>query len=1163
MGASWRLYVRLFGHVEIDVDDAPFRLAAPRRTLSLLTYLVLHRTSAVERDFLSYLLWPDEEESVAHTKLRSSLFALARVLPPRPDGWIEARKDMLAWRKDAEIEVDVERFEALARDPATLQRAVELYRGDLAPALYDEWLDEPRERLRTLYLTSLYRLAGAARRRRDFPLAIASARRILAIDPWREDIVRRLMAFYYESGDRAGALAEYRSFTERLRTEMSVAPMPETQMLMESIVRDAGVAEDALESDGREHVRVSALPAVPFVGRTAELGLALECWEAATRGAGQLVGIGGEAGIGKTRLARELAHAIEERGGRVLWGATGRPEGTPYEPLVDALRSALPLLAAAPLAPNVAAALAALVPELGARLSDLPALVPLDPQAERQRLFDALGTALVLLTKTRPVVIVLEDLQWAGEATLEALDSLAKRLRSARSALIVTYREEEIARNHPLRRMLREGTHGVTTIGLGPIGVDAVETLLETRTGLEVVNSPELIHERAGGNPLFVVQLLARGEPLAAGALPDTLASLIVERLAALSADAATLAEVAAAIGERFSLEVASEVLGWHHGATLRALDELIDRRIVRERSARGGPGLFPYAFDHQLIQQAIDDSAPPERGVARHRRIAMVLDALFADRKDELAGEIARHYDRGNEPAAAVAHYLAASKHASSLGASDEANGFVDRGLELASDDSVRVDLLMMRETLSDRAGTPETRLATLDELTKLARAREDVELLCDVLSRRARFMFRHADTTAQRHAIEELRAEATRANALVWLARADLRDAYRLEIAEDISAAIDAASQARARFLALGDASGAAEAASQQACVLADAGRHAEARAALDDALALAERGGSYMSKSQALFAATAVAMMCGDPAAMLASGERWLALTSAAGDARAAVRARGQIAIAQANGLALGAALRSFNEVIGLAQELGMPLVYNSHLGNRAEVFATIGDLASAAEGLERARSLSLTRGNRRAASGFAADLCLVLAHAGQVEPALARGREALDWFVRSEQPMMQAFALEHLSEAEFLSGDCSTARAHASDALRLRRTFGGPFHVGYGRALAAWYALAADDIEGAVEALDTLSGEGPGAFAGACWPERVAWHAACVYHAAGRTSDAARWLARTSGLLHEMRASLSDHPALLPAFDALPWRAQIANAPERWETAPRIG
>src|ERR1700722_14422738 len=158
MGASWRLYVRLFGHVEIDVDGVPFRLATPRRTLSLLTYLVLHRTSAVERDFLSFLLWPDEEESVAHTKLRSSLFALTRVLPPRPGGWIEARKDMLAWREDAEIEVDVERFEALARDPATLQRAVELYRGDLAPVLYDEWLDEPRERLRTLYLTDLYRL---------------------------------------------------------------------------------------------------------------------------------------------------------------------------------------------------------------------------------------------------------------------------------------------------------------------------------------------------------------------------------------------------------------------------------------------------------------------------------------------------------------------------------------------------------------------------------------------------------------------------------------------------------------------------------------------------------------------------------------------------------------------------------------------------------------------------------------------------------------------------------------------------------------------------------------------------------------------------------------------------------------------------------------------
>ena len=188
--SSPRLGVRLLGHVELDVDGSPFRLATPRRALSLLTYLVLNRHRAVERDSLAFLLWPDEEEGAARTKLRGSLFDLTRVLPPRADGWFDADKSNIAWRDDADVEVDVERFELLARDAATLREAVELYRGELATSLYDEWIDEPRERMRTLYLTALTRLVADARRVRDFPLAISSARRILAVDPWREDVVR-------------------------------------------------------------------------------------------------------------------------------------------------------------------------------------------------------------------------------------------------------------------------------------------------------------------------------------------------------------------------------------------------------------------------------------------------------------------------------------------------------------------------------------------------------------------------------------------------------------------------------------------------------------------------------------------------------------------------------------------------------------------------------------------------------------------------------------------------------------------------------------------------------------------------------------------------------------------------------------------------------------
>jgi DNA-binding SARP family transcriptional activator/tetratricopeptide (TPR) repeat protein len=1142
-----RLGVRLLGHVELDVDGSPFRLATPRRALSLLTYLALNRHRAVERDSLAFLLWPDEEEGAARTKLRGSLFDLTRVLPPRADGWFDADKSNIAWRDDADVEVDVERFEVLARDPATLREAVELYRGELAASLYDEWIDEPRERMRNLYLASLTRLVADARRVRDFPLAISSARRILAIDPWREDIVRRVMALHYESGDRAGALAEYRRFSERLRTEMDVEPMPETQMVMESILRETEVFGSPSDLDADSLARPKPAAALPFVGREEDLARILDCAERAARGVGQLVGIGGEAGIGKSRLAREIVDAVEERGGRVMWGTTGRPESAPYEPLVDSLRSALPLLSALPLAPNVAPVLAALVPELFARIPDMQPLVPLDPQAERQRLFEALGTAFALLAKARPIVLVLEDLHCAGEATLEAVGFVAQRLRSTRSTIVVTYREEETPRNHPLRRLLREGGTNVTTLSLGPIGVDAVEALMQSRP--EIAYAPQLVHERAGGNPLFLVQLLSGEAALTGGALPATLASLIAERLATLSPDAATLAEVAAAIGERFSLDVVRDVLGWHDGDTLRAIDELIDRRIVRER---GGRGLFPYAFDHQLIGQAIAEASPPERRVARHRRIATVLDALFPDRKEELAGEIARHYDRGNEPVLAVDRYMSAAKYATSLGAIDEANGFIGRGLELVSEDRTRIELLLVREFVGYMSGATPAHLATLDELTRLAQLVGDSTLNCDVLARRANFMFRHADNAAQRRANEALHAEATRAGEVGWLARADLLESFRLELVAGADEALAAGTRARDAFLAAGDLSGASEAASERACILADSGRFPEARAALEEALSFAERAGSYVAKKQAFFAATNNAMVGGEYAEMLAVGERWLAHADAAGDSRAAVRAKGQIAIAQLLLLELGAALRTFDETIALAEELGLPRVHDAHLLNRGILLATIGDLPAAAVSLERSASLSAMRSDERSYTTARAEQCVVRAHMGQFERALSAGREAHANAAPHGFVEREATALENLAETEFLMGNLDEARARASESLALRIATGSAHRVGSTRALAGRFALAAGDVESARETLETLAPDDPVTFEGALWPERVAWDAACISHATGRTTDASRWLARAHGLMTRMRASVEDRPELVAAFDSLPWRAQIDRA-----------
>jgi DNA-binding SARP family transcriptional activator len=419
-GPEPEIRIRLFGHVAVEVNREPFRLATPRKTLSILAYLLLNRDAPIARDFLAYVMWPDDEEEAARTKLRMNLYDLARVLPPELAGRaLIVDGDSVRLRPDLRLWLDVEEFDRLANDPQGLEKAVGLYRGELLTAVYDEWVFPERERRRNAFLAALMQLVSQARRQRDFVRGIARAQQILAIDPWREDVVRQVMALRSESGDRAGALAEFERFTKLLRLELNVQPMPETLTLHEAIARG-----DVSQPDVPSELVAESLSArsaiLPFVGRRTEMGQLLETWSRVARGPGACVFVGGEPGVGKSRLILEFAHAVEESGGRVLLGATSSPEATPYEGIVDALRSALPLVAS--LKGGIwLACIAELLPEIRTRVGSLPEVPHIDAESERIRLFESLFRCLSGIAAPRPLLLVLEDMHWAESASIALL----------------------------------------------------------------------------------------------------------------------------------------------------------------------------------------------------------------------------------------------------------------------------------------------------------------------------------------------------------------------------------------------------------------------------------------------------------------------------------------------------------------------------------------------------------------------------------------------------------------------------------------------------------------------------------------------------------------------------------------------------------------------
>ena len=228
-----------------------------------------------------------------------------------------------------------------------MDQAVALYRGDLLRDLYDDWIIFERERLRSLYFDDLYQLISQQRTRGDSRQAITYAVQLLAYDPLREDALRQLIALRYETGDRSGALQEYERYVQRLHTELAVDPMPETVALYEAVLRNVPLPDAAasLVSISRSRARRPALD-LPFMGRENELRQLQHWWDQARQGQGRLIAVHGEAGIGKTRLLAEFASHVESQGARVLRGETTFTEPIPYQALVMALRSSLPLLAA-------------------------------------------------------------------------------------------------------------------------------------------------------------------------------------------------------------------------------------------------------------------------------------------------------------------------------------------------------------------------------------------------------------------------------------------------------------------------------------------------------------------------------------------------------------------------------------------------------------------------------------------------------------------------------------------------------------------------------------------------------------------------------------------------------------------------------------------------
>jgi DNA-binding NarL/FixJ family response regulator len=435
-----------------------------------------------------------------------------------------------------------------------------------------------------------------------------------------------------------------------------------------------------------------------FIGRRRELGSLIDAVDRGTAGDTVIALIGGDAGIGKSRLVEEVAAHARQRGCVVLSGgcvSLGNGEGLPFAPIVEALRR-LPALIAAGVLDSIAdiselrsgetTDLGRLLPELGASGGAEPDVFD-RPAWVQARIFEGLLALMRAIGERVPVVLVVEDLHWSDSSTRDVLSFLARNARTERLAVVGTYRTDELNRRHPLRPWLSEMERlsRVVRVEIGRFGRTELDAQITAILGHRpTVALLDVIERRAEGNPFFVEELLASGAGSTGDVLPPTLRDVLMTRVTALSEDAQRVLGVAAVAGRTVEADLLAEIAGAAESDLERPLREALAAQILTIDQ-----GIRPdaYRFRHALLAEAVYDDLLPSERRRLHAAYATALDARSIEPGAEGASHLAalaHHATAAHEPVRALRAWVGAARAASASHAFAEAETAYERAIEL-----------------------------------------------------------------------------------------------------------------------------------------------------------------------------------------------------------------------------------------------------------------------------------------------------------------------------------------------------------------------------------------------------------------------------------------------------------------------------------------------
>ena len=760
------LHVRLLGQFSLHLDGQPVEIPS-RPAQSLLAYLCLNPRKPQRREKLAGLFWPEASERNARSNLRHALWRIRKALENNAgDGQNYLLADDLAitfilrpgdWL-DAEILVEKIPQDAPIEDWI---RAVVVYEGELLPGFYDDWVVLEREHLQAVFERKIGMFLERLEAKERWVDVLEWGERWIAYGNTPEPAYRALMLAHASLGDLASAATAYQRCVESLRTALGVEPSEHTRRLFVDI--QAGRLK--MTAPGARRFTPTS-PELPdfllektgepengkkvFVGRENELTFLEGHLAKALSGKGRVAFISGEAGSGKTALlqtfiqrsVRTHPDLISVSGNSNAFFGVGDPY-LPFRDILSMLTGELESrLRASAISPEHARRLWAFFPLAIHTLVDLApdlidAFVPgrallaraivVQPEwdgwldrlqkivegeralrisPEQAQLFEQFTQLLQALANKHPLLIVLDDLQWADSGSIHLLFHLGRRIVNYPILILGAYRQHDVAlgrgpERHPLEPVLHEfqRTFGDILVDLDQAekmdGRQFVDALLDSEPNRLDEAFRLSLYQRTKGQPLFTIELLRdlqeRGDidrdengrwkasaELDWMVIPAEVEGVIQERTGRLEAELREILSVASVEGEEFTVQVLAQVQQTPERILLHRLSHDLEKRhrLVQELGeGKAGEQLVSrFRFNHALIQQYIYNYLGAGERKLLHGEVAAALEKFYAEDIPQVTIQLARHYSAAGMKEKAVKYLMEAGDRSRAFYAFPEA---------------------------------------------------------------------------------------------------------------------------------------------------------------------------------------------------------------------------------------------------------------------------------------------------------------------------------------------------------------------------------------------------------------------------------------------------------------------------------------------------------